>query len=399
MKKSLTIAIVYFLVFMIISTMTGCSEQNSSVPVAVAIVIGNHANSRAPNLASPEIEKIVQAATSSYGFVSIVASDGSPELVGGCLINPPQAGLAKSKLNQIATEQARSILSSLLAVKASHPEVDTLAALEVARRSFASAPQNNSRHIVVLDSGLSTKGSLNFQKSDFLDADPSAVAGYLNAQKEIPNFSGITITWIGLGDIAEPQKSMSAAQRANLKQIWTAIIEKTGGNVIFLDTLSGSDNPAKDYPKVSVVSLLSNPSQTFDNSGAVVFRNIQFIGDTAEYTNPEEVTNILKPVAEYMKSNPGFAAMVIGSTAGEKDKDFCLRLSSQRADAVRDTLVFLGASASQIKAIGLGFNDPWHIPDTSADGTLIESIAAQNRKVVLMDASSAEAQSILARNN
>lgn len=399
MKKSIIIVIVYSLAFMIISTLTACGEQNSSVPVAVAVVIGNHANSRAPNLASQEIGKIVQAATSSYGFVSIVTLDGSPELVGGCLINPPQAGLAKSKLNQIATEQSRRILSSISTVKASHPEVDTLAALEVARRSFASAPQGSSRNIVVLDSGLSTTGSLNFQKSDFLDADPSALADYLNAQKEIPNFSGITITWMGLGDIAEPQKSMSAAQRANLKQIWTAIIEKTGGNVIFLDTISGGDNPVKDYPEVSVVSLLSAPSQTFDNSGAVAFRNIQFIGDTAEYTNPEEVNNILKPVAEYMKSNPGFAAMVIGSTAGEKDKEFCLRLSSERADAVRDTLVSLGASESQIKAIGLGFNDPWHIPDTSTDGTLIESVAAQNRKVVLMDASSVEAQSILAGNN
>jgi outer membrane protein OmpA-like peptidoglycan-associated protein len=353
-----------------------------------------------PNLASPEIEKMVLAATSSYGFVSIVALDGSPKLVGGCLINPPQAGLAKSKLNQIATEQAHSILSSLSAVKASHSELDTLAALEVARRSFASAPQGSSRNIIVLDSGLSTTGSLNFQKSDFLDADPSeVVADYLNTRKEIPDFSGITITWMGLGDIAAPQQALSAAQRANLKQIWTAIIEKTGGKVIFLDTLSGGDNPAKDYPEVSVVSLLSDPSQTFDNSKAVAFRNVQFIGNTAEYTNPEEVRKVLTPVAEYMKASPGFPILVIGSTAGEKDKEFCLQLSSERAGAVRDTLVSLGASASQIKAIGLGFNDPWHIPDTSADGTLIESVAAQNRKVVLMDASSAGAQSILAGNN
>jgi outer membrane protein OmpA-like peptidoglycan-associated protein len=307
--------------------------------------------------------------------------------------------LAKSKLNQIATEQARSILSSLSSVKASHSEIDTLAALEVARRSFASAPQGSSRHIVVLDSGLSTTGSLSFQKSDFLNADPSAVADYLNTRKEIPDFSGITIMWIGLGDCSAPQQSLSAAQRTNLKQIWTAIIEKTGGRVTFLDTLSGCDNIVKDYPEVSTISLLNDPSPTFDNTGTVAFRNIQFIGDTAKYINPEEVRKILMPVAEYMKSNPGFAALLIGSTAGEKDKEFCLQLSSERAGAVRDTLVSLGVSASQIKAIGLGFNDPWHIADTSADGTLIESIAAQNRKVVLMDASSAEAQSILAENN
>lgn len=398
-KKPLTVAIAFFLSLTILFTLTACGEQNSQVPVAVAIVIGNHANSRAPNLASQEIGKIVQAATSSYGFVSIVNLDGSPELVGGCLINLPQAGLAKSKLNQIATEQSHRILSSLSAVKSSHPEVDTMAALEVACRSLSSAPPGSSKQIVVLDSGLSTTGPLNFQKSDFLNAEPSAVADYLNAKKEIPNFSGITITWIGLGDVAEPQKSLSAAQRANLKQIWTAIIEKTGGNVIFLDTLSGGDNSANDYPKVSTVSLLSAPAQTFEDSGAVVFRNIQFIGDTANYINPEEVRKVLTPVAEYMKVSPGFPVLLIGTTAGGKDKEFCLRLSSERADAVRNTLVSLGALESQIKAIGLEFDDPWHIPDIRSDGTLIESVAAQNRKVVLMDASSAEAQSILTGNN
>ena len=398
MKKSLII-VALFLVLTII-TLTACSKVDCQTPVSVAIVIGNHANSKAPNLASPEIEKEILEATSSYGFVSIVTLDGNPMLVGGCLINPPQADLAESKLKQIATKQAHSILSNLSAIKASHPEVDTLAALEIARRSLTSAPKGSSKHIVILDSGLSTAGSVNFQKSDFIDSNPSFVAGYLNNRKEIPDFSGITITWIGLGDVAEPQDILSATQRNNLKKIWAEIIAKTSGSVTFLDTLSGGDNSAKDYPKVSTVSLLNTSTVTFDNKRPIVFgeNQIGFIGDTAEYVNPTKTKEVLTPVSEYMSQNPNFIALVVGSTAGEKDKQYCLQLSTARASMVKNTLASLGISASRIKEIGLGFDDPWHIPDTNADGILIETVAARNRKVVLLDASSAEAQRILTGN-
>lgn len=398
MKNSL-ITVALLLAFTI-TTLTACNKEECPSPVAVSIVIGNHANSKEPNLASPEIEKEILEATSSYGFVSIVTLDGSPELAGGCRINPPQADLAKSKLKQIATNQAHSILSNLSAIKASHPEVDTLAALEVARRSLTSAPQGSFKHIVILDSGLSTAGLINFQESGFIDANPNIVAGYLSDRNAIPDFSDIKIIWLGLGDIAAPQDELSSTQRNNLKQIWTAIIEKTGGRVTFLDTLSGGDNPANDYPKVSTVSLPGTSTVTFDITKPIVFRENQigFIGDTAEYINPAKTKEILTPVAEYMKQNPNFTALLVGSTAGEKDKHFCLQLSAARASMVQNTLVSLGTPANRIKATGMGFDDPWHIPDIGADGKLIESAAARNRKVTLLDVSSAEAQRILAGN-
>jgi hypothetical protein len=58
----------------------------------------------------------------------------------------------------------------------------------------------------------------------------------------------------------------------------------------------------------------------------------------------------------------------------------------------------MGISGDRITAIGKGYEDEWHIPDIS-NGHLIESVAAPNRKVVLLDASSKEAKKIIAQNN
>jgi outer membrane protein OmpA-like peptidoglycan-associated protein len=356
----------------VVMALVSCSAPNTKSPIALSIVAGNHANTKALNPTATEIVKKVSAAIASYGFISMVCADGNPKLSQAWTISPPVTqGLAESKLRQISTQQAKQILSTLLEIKANSPELDTLKACNTAIRSFADAPKNSERHILVLDSGLSTTGELNFLKSDFLNANPSAAVDFLNSKSAIPNFLGITVTWIGLGDIGAPQKELSPAQKDNLKKIWTGIIEKTGGKVIFLDTLpSNNDNPASDYPEVSTIDFLSDNQTNLDSVDAIVFRNIQFISDSAEYIDPKVANSILKPVADYIRTTPGFCILVIGTTAGENNEKYCLSLSANRANAVRDTLISLGAAANQIKAVGLGYSDPWHIPDITSDGTL-----------------------------
>jgi len=401
MKKLKRLILLFSLIAMVIVALTACSEPNAKNPLSLSIVMGNHGNTPKPNLAGTEIVKKVSATTASYGYISVICADGNPKLINAWTISPPSTpGLTESKLKQISTQQAKEILASLLTVKAGSPELDMIKVFNTSVRSFADAPENSESEILVLDSGLSTSGDyLNFLKSDLLNANPNAVVDLLSSRNAIPDFSSITVTWIGLGDVGAPQKELSPTQTENLKKIWAAIIEKTGGKAIFLDTLpSNKDNPVSDYPKVSTIDFLSDDQTNIGNIDAVVFRNIQFIGDSAEYIDPKAADSILKPVADYIEATPGFTILIIGTTAGANSKEFCMQLSAKRAEAVRNTLISLGAPENQIKAIGLGYGDPWHIPDNGADGTLIESIASQNRKVVLMDASSYKAQSILVEN-
>jgi hypothetical protein len=393
--------VVLLLAGLILFSLTACSHavSGSKTPVEVAIVLGNRQCSRKPNLNNSTLDVLVQQTVASAGFLSWVEVEGEPQCQNEYKISVPNTfGLSQEQVDRVYTQQADGLLANLASVKAKTQEADVLQALNIASRSLADAPQGSSKQIIVLDSGLSTKGVLNFTTSDFLDADPSVAVDYLVGQKAIPNFSGITVTFVGLGDTSSPQQQLSGSQVDNLKQIWRGIVEKGNGKANILNSLPGGNIPTAGYPTVSTVSVLSDASSTFDNSSAVVFHNIQFIGDCATYSDSEAAVNALQPVANYMKAHPNFSVLLVGTTAGDGDREYCLKLSSARAAVVRSTLISMGISGDRITTIGKGYDDEWHIPDIS-NGHLIESVAAQNRKVVLLDASSEEAKKIIAQNN
>jgi hypothetical protein len=403
MKKSMVLRpVILLLAGIMLFSLTACSSHASSsnkTPVAVAIVLGNCQCNRKPNLNNSTLDGLVRQTVASAGFLSWVEVEGEPQCQNEYTISPPSTfGLSQEQINRVYTQQADGLLANLASVKAKTPEADVLQALNIASRSLADAPQGSSKQIIVLDSGLSTKGVLNFTTSDFLDADPSVAVNYLAEQKAIPDLSGVTVTFIGLGDTSAPQQPLSGTQVDNLKNIWRGIVEKGGGKANILNSLPGGDIPTAGYPTVSTVSVLSDASSTFDNSSAVVFRNIQFIGDSSIYSDPAAAINALQPVANYMKAHPNFSILLVGTTAGDGDRDYCLQLSSARAAAVRATLITLGVASDRITAKGLGFSDPWHLPDI-LNGKLIESVATRNRKVVLLNASSEEAKKIIAQNN
>jgi flagellar motor protein MotB len=399
-NKLVSFVLTFSIVFTTMLVLTACGEQSKQTPVAEAIIIQNTANSKIPNLASPELEKMITEATSSDGFISVVNLDGNPQLVNEWLIKLPQSGLSKSQLDKIAVQQAQGVLSSLATVKAKSDEINIISAIQIAERSLEDSPKGSSKRIIIFSTGLSTSGILAFEKSDFIDSSSDAVANYLSQQQAIPNLQKIQIEWYNLGDNASPQVALSGAQKSNLKQIWTKIIELGGGQVTFSDTLPGADAPAKDYPTVSTVSLLNTPTATFDGKGPVAFtdKNIRFIGNSADYVDPTAAKAALTPIVDFMELNPNFNAFLVGTTASG-NKAFCEQLSSERANAVKNTLIALGIPANRIKTLGVGYSNIWHVPDTNPDGTLNEVVAAQNRAVILLDEASTQAQSILAENN
>ncbi|MFT9117079.1 MAG: OmpA family protein [Sporolactobacillus sp.] len=398
-KAALFVLTAIFLVTPLL--MTACGQANiasTQTPVAVAVVLGNRQNTKKPNLNGSALTGLVQQAIKSACFISWTVVDGQPQCKNEYKISTPStAGLSEAQINRIYTQEASSILSNMAATKAETPEADVLQAIDIASRSLSDASQGASKQLIVLDSGLSTTGALNFTTSDFLDSDPSVAIDYLTANKDIPDLSGITVTFIGLGDVSSPQQQLTGSEVANLKSIWTGIVKKGGGKVNILNSLSGETGPTTGYPTVTPVSGLTAATTSFDNSSAVVFRNILFTGDSAKYVDAQAAMSALQPVAGYMKSHPDYSILLIGTTAGDGDKDYCLNLSKARAEAVRATLISMGISGDRITAVGKGYEDEWHLPDISG-GHLIESIAAQNRKVVLLNVSSAVAQAILVSN-
>ena len=81
-----------------------------------------------------------------------------------------------------------------------------------------------------------------------------------------------------------------------------------------------------------------------------------------------------------------------GTTAGDTDSDETLALSLARAEAVKHTLAELGVQEDRLIAVGLGSTkNPWHVWNAGYNS----AAASGNRSVVLLDANTALADSIL----
>ena len=153
MKKSIIRAVISLISLGCLTvTLAGCGgpkpEENEQSLVAVAIVIGNHANAYGLNLSNPDLIATVSEAASN-GFVSVVCCDGQPYIVSADIyVIPPQYRQADpAKLKADAQQKAANILAGLVHTKAKTPELDTLAALGQAVRSFASAPKGSQKII------------------------------------------------------------------------------------------------------------------------------------------------------------------------------------------------------------------------------------------------------------
>jgi len=93
-----------------------------------------------------------------------------------------------------------------------------------------------------------------------------------------------------------------------------------------------------------------------EKQGAIVFRNIQF--DLNKATLKEESYPILDEVADYLKANPSVKMEVQGHTCNLGKAEYNLKLSDQRAKAVKDYLVGKGIAADRLDAKGYGLTKP-----------------------------------------
>ena len=97
-------------------------------------------------------------------------------------------------------------------------------------------------------------------------------------------------------------------------------------------------------------------------------------------------------------AHPDHPVLLAGTTATEGAQESSVELSNLRAQAVKNLLVSsFGVSEDQLMTIGLGFAaDPFvRGQDRDANGNFVESEAAKNRRVIVIDANDPIAQQLL----
>lgn len=395
------------LVLSTLATLSGCKPTGEdSGKTALCIVIGNSANSQGLNLGSPLVQDTVLDTIRGYGFVSLVRCDGNPTLLAADSYDIPDQYKSASpqRLEMDTRSKASALLGLAQSVVAQVPEVDYMAALQLAVRSLATLEGYDEKKILVVGTGLSTTGVLNF-RNNILSAAPADVAEMLAQRQEIPDFRSITVYWQQLGDVAPPQQSLSAAQRQSLQEIYRQIVEAGGGRFVCNSMIPAPVNTQTSYPAVTPVELPSVEPIRFQNtvpqetvpeespfSQPIVLteKQVQFVGDEAVYLHPAQAVEELKPIAQALAQS-SISVLLVGTTAGDETTPYALELSQARADTVKQTLCGMGIAGERIVTLGLGSSDPWHIGGLST----ADPASSMNRKVVVLDLASDTARQLL----
>lgn len=411
MKKKITALLTTICLIIISTSFTGCrgetSSRESGGRAAVCYAIAPTANSQGLNLNSPLVQDTIYDTIIDYGYISAVVIDGKPELVAADSydIDTQYKKASKEKLKTDARSKTTNLITYMENQVANDAQVDYLEGLRMAVRSLSSLEGYESKTIVVIGTGLSTQGTLNFQ-NNLLSVEADAVIDLLEDKNEIPDFTDITVVWQQMGDVAAPQQDLSQTQRKRLQEIWGSIVERGGGTFVYNNIMSNPVDTEVTYPVVDTVELPTETPIEFDENMfdakdenllekpvMLTEEQVSFVPDKATYLDEEEAVLTIQPIADYLMENNQMTILLAGTTAGDEDSDYTITLSQDRAATVQNTLIQLGVDESRIIAVGLGSNNPWHVYGVGYEG----STASGNRAVVLLDAASDAAKEILNR--
>ena len=399
MKKTTLCRIL--IMFMMAFLLTGCGEQEgvksddkagnniSEDCLSVSVVVGAHSNANVISVNAEAIAEEVYQCAYSYGTVSLIRADGKPEEFFKANIPEPSTdGLSKRKLESIAEEYKDEILAVFNTDGAAiYPEVDTLDAIRLAANTLQEV--DGDKYLVIADTGLSTTGYLNFCENDLFHTPTEDIIDALNDQKAIPDLQGVKVRWLYAGQTAEPQERLSEVQKAKLTEIWTALLEEAGVAYEDIDFCSdsASNTAYSGLPEVSVVAGEDRKADITPLERLVLdSESLSFVGDEAVFADRRKAEKVISGLADILLSHPDNKVYVVGSTASSTGReDFCQSLSEDRAQAVVDVLEEYGVPASQMIALGLGEDAPWHIEDLDESGEQIEKYAEKNRCVVILD--------------
>ena len=408
MKKVIALLVIFSLMA---CALWGCggneAEEADNKPSAVCYVVGATGSRMGFDLRSPMLEQLTYDCARNYGYVAIVAADGAPEVVasGSLDIEDRYKNAAGELLEADARAKQFAVIEALANTMADDPNVDFLEALSVATRCLSGLRGEYNKTIYVLGTGLSNCGTMNFC-NNILSADVDTIVSALSDKQAIPDFSDIHIYWQNCADTAVPQAPLSSAQTKKLKALWSAIIREGQGTLEFNDTMpvepptdvsfpsmiSVDISPEEPISFISLTQETATPTEMLSVPIEISEEVVRFKEDSWELLDPEKTLQDLTPMANLLIHDaPDVKLLLAGCIAGDVNTDFGFELSLKRALAIKEILVSLGVAGDRLECVGCASSDPWHIYGLTLDSPA----SMQNRKVILIDIMSPEAEQIL----
>lgn len=350
----------------------------------VAVAVSGRANSPGPGMTAT-VDGLVRYAVSKAQVggvspaISVIDVDGKPYVARSDSFAPttPEPGLADER-DRFVDAVGQFVNGQ---VRAKTGQVDDLAALNLAARSVR---DSGGGVVVLMDSGLQTVAPLDFRQPGLLDADNQNVVDFLKASGGLPDLKGAKVILDGIGDVADPQPRLSAAQQQHLVDLYTRVARAGGADCVEVKQEPREAAVPGGVPAVDIVPV---PAPTpFKGNEPVVLPDdstVGFLPDSDQFRDPAAAAAALQPITDWCRANPQGKIQLTGTTARLGDLTGQRALSKKRAERVRATLVAVGADGSRITADGVGSEFPGYVPDQGPGGTLLPGPAQQNRKVIV----------------
>ena len=98
------------------------------------------------------------------------------------------------------------------------------------------------------------------------------------------------------------------------------------------------------------------PRELTDPKSKLSQRSIYF--DLDKYDVKDEYKDLVAAHAKYLVANKGFKVLIQGNTDERGSREYNLSLGQKRSDAVKRSLILLGAKEDQVESVSLGEEKP-----------------------------------------
>lgn len=389
----------------LMSTFYGCggtARQNENQPVNVAVVNASNANSVCLDMA--EIQPAIADACKSNGYFSYIIADGDPFIGYHDSIFIDGKNLSSGNYNRRVNSKAVEVSEIITTWTPKTDEVDLLKALNLAAKDMAG---KDTPTIIVYTNGLSTVGKLDMTKMSSLDLlDVAATVDDLKTSYAIPDLSGCDVQFY-MVKAAGRQETLADNEERLISELWKGIVETGGGsftmNYYLPDTVTFLESAPSVTPVVAGDDescireiTLDNIPDTLPTDFEVTIgeEDIAFNAGTAVIKDEAAAREKIASFADTVESNH-IDLLLVASTATYGEADSSVTLSEERGRAIERLLREAGVTTDiKIKGFGYDPTNPYFTNDIE-NGQLLESIAATNRKVVIIALNSEQAAKIL----
>ena len=225
------------------------------------------------------------------------------------------------------------------------------------------------------------------------DGNPGIEIHFLNGDKEIivtPNKHEMTVTYPGDGrEAKENPEAYFGENRFYDRWVHISIAVYHKQLTGYLDqykmielsdcrlkplalTVTGNSSQSMKILLRNFRIATGFPGKLILDKGKFVTRGIRF--DVNKSTLKPESITVIRMIKQYLDQNPSVSFEIGGHTDSDGDDAYNLKLSQERAEAVKNQLVKMGVNASRLTARGFGESKPL-APNTSPEAK------ANNRRV------------------